>query len=122
MGCDIIEHVERRIAGAWEYVDVPADVMILRDYSLFSVLAGVRSDSADPPQRFEPQNNIPADASPQLQYEYGGGEMYYGHSYRTLAELLAHDWSEWPAFVRFLDWMKTLGKPNDIRFVFWFGS
>lgn len=122
MGCDILEHVERRTSGAWEYVEVPAERTILRNYSLFAVLAGVRKDPEDPPQRFEPQRAIPEDASDELKYEYDCSDGEYAHSYRTLAELLAHNWSQWPQFVRFLEWMKTLGEPDDVRFVFWFGS
>lgn len=122
MGCDISEHVERRINGAWEYVEVPYELEIMRSYSLFAVLAGVRKDLADPPQRFDPQRAIPEDASKQLKWEYADGELNFGHSFRTLAELLVHDWSQWQQFVRLLDWMKTLGELDDVRFVFWFGN
>ena len=121
MGCDISEHVERRVNGRWEYVDVPASRMLLRDYSLFSVLAGVRADPSDPPQRFTPQESIPSDASDRLKYEYADGELHYAYSFQTLAELLKHDWQRWPSFVLFINWMQTLGAPDDVRFVFWFG-
>jgi hypothetical protein len=122
MGCDIFENVERRVGDKWAFVEVPAELTIMRDYSLFAVLAGVRKDPADPPQRFEPQRAIPDDASDELRHVYGFSDSEYAHSYRTLAELLGHNWSRWPQFVRFLDWMKTLGEPDDVRFVFWFGS
>jgi hypothetical protein len=120
MGCDISQHVERRTGGKWEYVEVPVEHRPLRWYSLFSVLAGVRKDPADPSQRFWPQCAIPDDASERLIFEYAGGAECFAHSYRTLAELLAHDWSRWPWFADFIDWMKTLGEPGDVRFVFWF--
>jgi hypothetical protein len=130
MGCDISGHAERRINGAWEYVEIPHPTKLIRDYSLFSVLAGVRKDPADPQQRFWPQRRIPDDASEQLKAECelnDGADaftlpMQFAHSYRTLAELQAHDWSRWPNFEQFLYWLMTLGEPNDVRFIFWFNN
>jgi len=39
MGCDIHTHIEIRYKGKWEHYAIPS---IDRDYSLFSVMAGVR--------------------------------------------------------------------------------
>lgn len=123
MGCDIQWHVERqRDDGTWEYVpDTPEPG---RCYELFSALAGVRSEPEDPPPLFEPQQALPPDASESVRALYEDGVHRFGTSYRTLAELQAHDWRTFNGgeFASVLDAMTTLGPPERVRAVFWFSN
>lgn len=120
MGCDIHWHVERqRDDGTWEYV--PGMPEPGRWYELFSALAGVRWEREDPPPRFEPQDELPPDVSEGVRALFD--EYYYfGTSFRTLAELQAHDWRAFTEFTRVLGAIATLGPPEKVRAVFWFDN
>lgn len=121
MGCDISWHVERqREDGAWEYVaETPEPV---RWYELFSVLAGVRREVGDPPQRFEPQCDLPIDASAEVRAMWEHDERdCFGTSYRTLAEFQAYDWTALQ-LDECLEAMTALGPPEKVRAIFWFNS
>lgn len=121
MGCDIHWFAESQNEdGKW----IPRLVIEpRRQYCLFSALAGVRREESDPPPRFEPQHAIPDDASSEVRAEAAEWDVD-GHSfsYRTLAELQAHDWSEFPSFVEVLESMATMGHPDRVRAVFWFDN
>lgn len=103
MGCDIHFYVERRVDGVWATADkwtnehgykhVPyADEFYSdRSYGLFAVLAGVRN-SHDVTPIAEPRG-VPADACPEYLEASGDGDGH-SHSYFTVAELLAFDWTQ----------------------------
>jgi hypothetical protein len=125
MGTDITWVIEAQDdSGAWRFVDVDPD--IYRNYQAFYALSGIRDDvvkargfTQEP--FFEPRHELPPDASAALR-EMAEDE---GHpwDYRTLAELLAHDWT-WTEsnIVDIFEKMKQLGPLNKVRAIWWFDS
>lgn len=118
VGCDIHFFVERRngdgtwhTADAWEpdeyepnRIRVPYEKSFCHDrsYSLFSILANVRNgygfagvDTGDGFLPIAEPRGMPNDASPEVAAEAeswdGDG---HSHSYFTVAELLAFDWTQ----------------------------
>lgn len=106
MGCDVHMYCEVRDAeGAWQLVDEPRwrdwrdrptiQPYSNRNYSVFTILAGVRGDNAPPIA--EPRG-IPRDVSCALARGHlldGDGSTWLGEhsfSHLTLRELLAYDW------------------------------
>lgn len=88
MGCDIHAYVEYKkpYSDEWIHYDVDEGVMGHRNYSLFSILAGVRSYYAYPAIN-EPRG-LPEDASAFIMREYGDWPIdWHSASYFTLAEL-----------------------------------
>lgn len=95
MGCDIHSFLEVRVDGAWvnqsgtdEYGGPLRGPLEERNYELFGLLAGVRSNNFRP--LFEGRG-LPEDRSPEA-IAYNGWE--HSHSFFTLAELLEIDLSE----------------------------
>lgn len=114
MGCDIHFYVERRVDGRWVSADTwtpnkfytpgeddgerPFEIAHEnyfykdRNYALFAVLAGVRNRTNVTPIA-EPRG-LPDDVSDEVRAE---SEAYTGdghsHSWLTVAELDAHDWT-----------------------------
>lgn len=90
MGCDIHFHIEYKVDNHWEYdqtLSKKCDRDIGRNYSLFSILAGIRG-AYDP--MIEPRN-VPKDLSLQLSEiwnVWNGGD---GHTptYYTMSEFLS---------------------------------
>lgn len=112
MGCDIHFYVEKKVKGRWVSADTwtpyrwPDDegapkVEILRrdrfyddrNYQLFGILAGVRTDSF---VRIDGPRGLPHDLSAELREEHGdmASTDYHSHSWFTLKELLAYDWTQ----------------------------
>lgn len=144
MGCDIHTVVQRRAGTTWEVVEPPAEMMLDqygplwedRNYTLFGILAGVRDP--DVPPVAAPKGlpsgvftNDSDDDLPEPYYDLGE----HNFSWLTVAELDAYDWSaphpSWPAegpigevleVERWLSWMRSLGKPDEVRLVFGFDS
>lgn len=87
MGCDIHLYVEARENGVW--VEKKGDFYDGRNYNLFSVLAGVRNRHEIIPI-CEPRG-LPEDVSESVRED----ECYdHSHSWLTLAELMAFDWTQ----------------------------
>lgn len=101
MGCDIHFYVETRksdewiTADVWEDGDVPYSKAFWdrRDYDLFAILANVRNSSGFVPVS-EPRG-VPDDACAEYRAVVGqwNGDGH-SHSYFTLAELMAYDWTQ----------------------------
>lgn len=114
MGCDIHLFAEARGAdGVWRHINEIEDREVYdsetgdvkgfeprpipfysgRNYGLFGVLAGVRWQC--PHGQIAEQRGLPADVSPEVQGEADDwGEDGHSHSYLTLAELIAYDWTK----------------------------
>jgi len=119
MGCDIHLYVERKINGKWVSADkwtpdeeeserkvVTYDDSFYngRNYSLFAILADVRNEGTayDPNDAVDaefnvivPPRGIPKDACSSVKaeavvWDWDG----HNHSWLTLAELLAFDWTQ----------------------------
>lgn len=146
MGCDIHFYVEKKIDGRWQTADVweqdecddAGDLHVSykkafysgRSYNLFSILADVRNGRGfavvKTGEGFNPiaePRGIPEDACA----EYRACAERYGcdghsHSYFTLAELLAFDWTQvttqqgWVNPIEWARW-RDYGKPSG-----WCGS
>ncbi|AXQ68941.1 hypothetical protein HOU00_gp184 [Caulobacter phage CcrPW] len=125
MGCDIHFYVERRVDGVWQAADtwvddgygdkgveqlhVPYDAQYYsdRDYEFFGILAGVRRPQASPPVANE---GVPGDACPEYLalVERMVGDAH-SHSFFTLAEFLAYDWTQEAKFegwIRLNEWVR----------------
>lgn len=103
-----------------------------RSYGLFALLAGVRNYYEVMPLA-EPRG-LPGDSpAVEAHQEYDGcGDRLrmdpiwlgdHSFSWLTLGELLAHDWSAVDAdFAAFVEAMKAVGAPDDVRIVFGFDN
>lgn len=92
MGCDIHLCVERKNAKG-EWVCQPEHTYDHRNYDVFSILADVRNDEGFKP--VVPPRGVPKHASEHykslVKSWRGDG---HSHSWLTLAELLAYDWTQ----------------------------
>lgn len=149
MGCDIHFYVERRVNGRWVTADkwtpnkyaseedsnepkfeieYGNQFYTGRNYDLFAILANVRNGRGfagiKTGEGFDPisePRGIPEDCCP----EYRSAAEYYGvdghsHSYQTVAELLAYNWTQktrHQGYVTPDQWAlwKNDGKPKDWR-------
>lgn len=146
MGCDIHFYVERRVDGRWVTADKwtpnkyasdddPSEPKLAieykdrfysgRSYSLFAILADVRNGrgfaGVKTGEGFNPiaePRGIPEDCCPEYRAEAerwdGDG---HSHSYFTVAELLAYDWTQITrrqGYVTPAEWAKWKmdGKPD----------
>ena len=139
MGCDIHVHIEVKLDGRWEHYANPS---VLRHYTLFTLLANVRSTSEIKPIS-EPRG-LPEDCNGLTRYELEHGE-YHSHSYLDLKDLKKanktwikymgmEDWTVWGALFGeeqpylFDDWKDSFPFDNrdpkieDVRIVFAFDS
>lgn len=66
MGCDIHVHIEVRHEGAWFHYATPR---VDRNYRLFSLMAGIRSEDTGIQPIF-PVRGLPTDCSPITAWEY----------------------------------------------------
>lgn len=105
MGCDIHAYIERRTATGLELVGEPDSEAeyngawrtpwsLDRSYQLFSLLAGVRSESREVEPISRPRG-VPEDATERYReiVSAWAGDGH-SHSWHTLEELLAHDWTQ----------------------------
>ncbi len=108
MGCDIHLFAEKRIGGKWVTAetwipDEDADgrmgvpyakrIYTERNYDFFALLAGVRNYSVITPM-VEPRG-LPSDVCTEVRAESDAyGVDGHTHSWLTLAELLAFDWTQ----------------------------
>lgn len=143
MGTDIYTHIEVKQSDKWIHlIDYEDRVFSERNYGVFGFLANVRNYSAVQP--LSERRGLPPDISVGLksiinnEYEYEP----YG-SYFTLKELLSVNYNQiiWDRrfngktsererlslkdflgkkFMEDLDFLKTLGKPENVRILFWF--
>lgn len=123
MGCDIHLYVEARDKRGWltrdewkvedGWTDVPFDSRFFNDrnYELFAILAGVRNKYDIKPIQ-EPRG-LPSDCDPMiLKANDSWGEDGHSHSWLTLAELLAFDWTQtitcsgWVNGIKFANWLR----------------
>jgi hypothetical protein len=66
-----------------------------RNYSLFAILAGVRNGLRGDFGPIAAPKGIPADASPEVtRLAAQRGEWVHDHSWLTLAEIFAYDWTQ----------------------------
>lgn len=114
MGCDIHLIVERKVGGAWELVTpdpkrtkyqdwLKVNWDFPRSYDSFAIMADVRNGygtaGVDTGNGFVPiaeQRGIPADVSTKEDRTDDVGGMWLGdhsHSWLTLAEIKAYDWT-----------------------------
>lgn len=100
-----------------------------RNYSLFARLADVRNSGEEEP--LDDARGFPDDVSDELAAEgdwdkKNGGPLratdWHSHSYFTLEELIHEDWSQWPDFNRTVKKLKKLGKPSEVRAIFFFDN
>ena len=131
MGCDIHLYLEHRINGAWEScatwtedkytpgqlsVDYDHQIFTDRNYHLFSLLAGVRSEDDTAP--IIAPKGFPDDACALLvkEYQNDGGHT---PTWITLAEFMAVDWQqpmhyeksvEFGAYARWNSWDRAHGE------------
>lgn len=138
MGCDIHMVVELYDwvpdgkgdeVQAWSMVIAEPAAYGDRNYALFGALAGVRNHDVP---KIADKRGVPEDASPETKkWSQRYGADGHSHSWVTLAEVLAYDWSALPYETSFPDWAKALTKsparmdykkPEHIRFVFWFDN
>lgn len=116
MGCDIHFFVERRVDGKWKTADewqrgkydatriVPRGDGYYgnRNYDLFAILANVRNGRGfagiKTGEGFVPMSEprgIPDDACPEYRaYAESWGDDGHSHSYLTVAEIMAYDWTQ----------------------------
>jgi len=152
MGTDIHMAVEVRKDGVWQnvtpfrngYTPEP-EYYEERNYDLFAILADVRNGygfaGVVTSSGFVPLDQprgIPPNASDDVRKWCEGGD--HSHSYCTVAELLAYDWTrmvfkpgnpggEVPYYAccrcflsETMPMLWRLGAPEDVRIVFWFDS
>jgi|SRR5882672_1565310 len=141
MGCDIHLYAEIKQDGKWVSADKwsadpwdDGDAQCVeikwndrlyngRNYALFGVLAGVRDRSQLLISR---PRGLPKDISLEVRKrsdDYGSDG--HSHSWLTLAELLAYDWSECErieGWRQALSKLQKLGDPNAVRIVFFFDN
>lgn len=116
MGCDIHLYVEKRVDGQWRSVEewkqeyegeglsVPYDSRFYtrRNYDLFAILADVGNgfgfagvDTGDGFRPISSPKGLPEDVSTLLREESERwGCDGHSHSFFTVAELLAYDWTQ----------------------------
>lgn len=117
MGCDIHLYAEKRVNGAWIAADTWTDdpyepgtkevayearFYTGRNYDLFAMLADVRNGRGFAGIRtgdgFNPiasPKGLPDDCSPEVRAESDGwGVDGHSHSFLTVAELMAYDWTQ----------------------------
>lgn len=94
MGCDIHTHVEMKKENKWIHIDEVPEEFEKRNYSTFSILAGVRSSFNVKPIS-EPKG-IPEDASKETKanIEKWNGDGH-SHSHLTLKELDTFDLTDY---------------------------
>lgn len=94
MGCDIHTHVEIKKENKWLHIDEVPEEFDRRNYSIFSILAGVRSSFNIKPIS-EPKG-IPEDISRETKenIEEWNGDGH-SHSYLTLKELDTFDYTDY---------------------------
>ena len=94
MGCDIHTHVEIKKKNKWIHIDEVPEEFEIRNYSTFSILAGVRSSFNVKPIS-EPKG-IPEDVSKETKesIEWWNGDGH-SHSYLTLKELDTFDLTDY---------------------------
>lgn len=87
MGTDIHLFIERKVKGVWERVEIPEELMPDdRDYGLFGVLAGIRSEEYEGLFR---ERGIPEDTCYK---EELGFEEYHSQTYAYVDEISRVDW------------------------------
>lgn len=116
MGCDIHLYVEVREDGQW--VNKPLrHTYDGRNYNLFAILAGVRNRHDILP--ISDPRGLPPDVSKEVEGEADGD---HSHSWLTLAELMAFDWTQTaklsgfvngPEYSRWADYGKGRGEGPD---------
>lgn len=100
MGCDIIMHSQIKKEGKWVWHDL--NIFDDRNYTLFGILSGTRSDEFEP---IAEMKGFPEDSEDKLrtdQHPYdidnvtvSGVDLgYAGISYLSLAELESFDWHQ----------------------------
>lgn len=72
---------------------MPSGAYVMRNYTLFSVLANVRQIDEHPIPFITDQRGIPDDLSPELQEIYNPQSDDHSHTWMTLKEVL--DWPHW---------------------------
>lgn len=94
MGCDIHAWGEKQLPTTeWVLVDLTPEPFDWRSYSLFGFLAGVRNYSDVPP--IAPARGIPDALSKEVADNIGGWDLdAHNHSWLTMAELEAFDYSQ----------------------------
>lgn len=114
MGTDIYAYIEVQDGNVWKLCG--SDVWLNRNYTLFGLLAGVRSDVG----MFAPRG-MPADISAELNADRTPG---HSGSWLTLEELIAVSEHEamkgYDTLTEVLDRMQDMGKGRPTRLVFWF--
>jgi len=125
MGTDIYAYIEVQDGNVWKLCG--NDVCLNRNYTLFGLMAGVRSDVV----MFEPRG-LPSDTSSDLTkacsptgyLEYGEAVPGHSGSWLTLEELIAVSEHEtmkgYDTLTEVLDMMQDMGKGRPTRLVFWF--
>ena len=89
-----------------------------RDYNLFSLLAGVRSNSSK-----EVPRGIPSDISSAYRNKIGECSIAHSHSYFTLTELIESDKLFPNSFIDTIEKMKLIDDNYDnVRCVFFFDN
>lgn len=134
MGCDIHTHIEVKIGGQWHHANAPC---VRRNYDLFSLMAGVRSD-ADSPKPIAAPRGMPEDVSliTRISFNEHGGHTSSWLSGNELENVVKwHEWTEGrdSSDVRLQQWgflfeggftaaeHSHLGV-EDVRCVFWFDN
>lgn len=133
MGCDIHMYVEKLVSGKWTAADKwerdPEDDNRLsvpygrgiyggRNYNLFAILANVRNGRGfaglDTGDGFNPialPKGLPDDVSPEIkECAERWGVDGHSHSFFTVAELLAYDWTQHT---------KLRGVVNGVEYIEW---
>lgn len=90
MGCDIHAYQEQKVDGKWTYC---GEVDLYRNYTLFTVLANVRSSSNRVKIISKPKG-LPSDISNEVKEEYDHWDCDgHSHSFLTKEEFEEFDWS-----------------------------
>jgi len=148
MGCDIHMYPEVKKGDKWEFVykykpddfwkedDCPKDRANYyawedRYYYLFAILADVRNAWDLKP--IAEQRGLPIDVSDGTAKEWEDDGDGHSHSWLSLKELLDFDWKK--AFsetkspfdneatvLKWIEKLKELGDPENVRVVFWFDN
>lgn len=107
MGCDIHFFIEHKKEGKWtkvinpradenlEYPDYEPDWGLDRDYELFALLCGVRSEleyEDEPIQIGMPDISFMDDVSDEVRKDLEEGSYFHNHACITLPEFLAFEW------------------------------
>lgn len=132
MGCDIHLYVEKKNKnGKWKFVKDDSNVREFydeytnRNYSLFGILAGVREHDNAP---ISSPKGLPYDSSSDVDKFFKSWDCdAHSTSYLTLRELFEYNWSKVRNahifdFLRIIPELMVLGKPDDVRIVFWFDN